>query len=91
MAAVKASVNISLGKFFSEKLEFLVLNFLNNQRVIPTVVNYKDFEFERFSQRLTWPRLLDLEGVADAEVTKKLALKYFQRALKLYECAQLEH
>ena len=27
MAAVKAQVNICLGKFFSEKLEFLVLNF----------------------------------------------------------------
>lgn len=30
MAAVKAHVNISLGKFYSEKLEFLVLNFQNN-------------------------------------------------------------
>lgn len=81
MAAVKAHVNISLGKFFSEKLEFLVLNFLNNQRVIPAVVNYKDFEFERFSSRLTWPQLLDLEQIEDANVTKKLALKFFHRAL----------
>lgn len=27
MAAVKAHVNIMIGKFYSEKLEFLVLNF----------------------------------------------------------------
>lgn len=30
MAAIKAQVNISLGKFYSEKLEFLVLNYQNN-------------------------------------------------------------
>ena len=87
MASVKAQVNISLGKFYSEKLEFLVLNFLNNQKVIPSVVNYKDFEFERFSQRLKWPTLADLDQVEDAMETKKLALKFFNRALALYECA----
>jgi len=81
MAAVKAHVNISLGKFYSEKLEFLVLNYLNNQRVIPSVVNFKDFEFERFAQRLKWPTLVDLQQIPDAEMTKKLALKFFQRAL----------
>ena len=84
LAAVRAHVSISLGKFYSEKLEFLVLNFQNNQRVIPTVVSYKDFEFERFSQRLQWPQLCDLTQQEDADKTKKLALKFFQRALVLY-------
>lgn len=80
-AATKAHVNISLGKFYSEKLEFLVLNFQNSQKVIPSVVNFKDFQFERFNQRLQWPQLQDLDSVEDAEVTKKLALKFFHRAL----------
>ena len=45
--------------------------------MIPTVVNYKDFEFERFSQRLQWPQLCDLTQQEDADKTKKLALKFF--------------
>ena len=49
MANVKAHVNISFGKFYSEKLEFVVKNYQHNQRVLPNVVNYKDFEFERFN------------------------------------------
>ena len=87
-AAIKAKVYIRLGKYYIEKLEFLVLNFLHNQKVIPSVVEYKDFEFEKFIGRLKWPTLANLESPEDAEITKKLALKFYQRAITLYQTAQ---
>lgn len=59
--------------------------------MIPSVVGYKDFEFDRFNQRLKWPSLHDLTCIEDAEPTKKLALKFFGRALVLYQHAQEEY